>query len=390
MYSKITDSIFYVGVNDADLDLFEGQYIVPNGISYNSYIIMDEKTAVMDTADARKGDVWLANVKEALGGKAPDYLVISHMEPDHSANIARLAAEYPDMQLVGSAQMFKLIEQFYGDDFASRRILKKEGDTLELGSHTLSFIAAPMVHWPEVMMSYEQSEKVLFSADAFGKFGTLDTDEEWDCEARRYYMNIVGKFGVQVQALLKKASALEIGTICPLHGPILTEDLGYYINKYNIWSSYEPEESGVCIVYASAHGNTKRAALKLEQMLNEAGVETESFDLSRDDFAEAVEVAFKFDRLVACSITYDMKIFPCMQSFLYRLSSKNFQKRKVGIIENGSWGPASGKIMRESFEAMKDIEILEPIVTLKSALNAGSEEKLAELAAALQEAAPKE
>ena len=383
MYKKLSDAIIYVGVDDTDIDLFEGQYVVPNGMSYNSYIIMDEKIAVMDTSDARKGDEWLANVREALDGKAPDYLVISHVEPDHSANIARLAAEYPDMQLVGSVQMFRLIGQFYGNDFASRRILKKEGDTLGLGAHTLSFIAAPMVHWPEVMMSYEKSEKVLFAADAFGKFGALCNDEEWLCEARRYYLNIVGKFGPQVQAVLKKAAGLDIQMICPLHGPILTEDLGFYIDKYNVWSSYAPEESGVCIVYASAHGNTRRAALKLEEMLKEKGVETESFDLSRDDFAEALETAFKFDRLVACSITYDTKIFPCMQSFLYRLTSKGFQNRKVGLIENGSWGPMAGKIMRESFEAMKDIEILEPVVTLKSALNADSEAKLAELAQVL-------
>lgn len=383
MYRKLSDSIIYVGIDDTDIDLFEGQYSVPNGISYNSYIIMDEKIAVMDTADVRKGDEWLANVKGALAGKSPDYLVISHMEPDHSANIARLAAEYPGMQLVGSVQMFRLTEQLYGNAFTDRRVLKKEGETLELGAHTLKFIAAPMVHWPEVMMSYEESEKVLFAADAFGKFGALTADEDWTDEARRYYLNIVGKFGTQVQAVLKKATALDIQMICPLHGPVLTENLGFYIDKYNTWSSYEPEESGVCIVYASAHGNTRRAALKLQEMLEEKDVKTESYDLSRDDFAAALASAFRFDKLVTCAITYDMKIFPCMQSFLYRLDSKGFRQRKVGIVENGSWGPASGKIMREAFGEMKDIEILEPVVTLKSALNAESETKLAALSDAL-------
>lgn len=383
MFKNLTDSIIYVGADDTDIDFFEGQYIVPNGISYNSYIIMDEKIAVMDTVDARKGDEWLANVKEVLDGKTPDYLVISHMEPDHSANIFRLLEEYPEMKAVGSAQIFKFAGQFYGEIPAERRVLVKEGAQLALGSHTLNFVAAPMVHWPEVMMSYESSEKVLFSADGFGKFGALCNEEEWDCEARRYYINIVGKYGDQVQNVLKKAAGLEIAMICPLHGPVLTENLGYYINKYDIWSSYRPEDEGVCIVYASAHGNTRKAALKLAGKLEEAGVTVEAFDLSRDDIAEAVENAFRYDRLVIASITYDTGIFPTMANFLYRIKSKGLKNRTVGIIENGSWAPKAAGIIKETLAELENITLLEPVVTIKSALNEDSEAKLDELAAAL-------
>ena len=383
MYKNLTDSIVYVGVDDLDIGLFEGQYIVPNGISYNSYIIMDEKIAVMDTVDARKTDEWLANVEEALAGKTPDYLVVSHMEPDHSANIFTLMEKYPEMKVVGSPQIFKFMGQFYGEVPVPRKVLIKDGAVLELGSHVLNFVAAPMVHWPEVMMSYEQTEKVLFSADGFGKFGALSADEDWDCEARRYYINIVGKYGEQVQNVLKKAAGLDIQMICPLHGPILTENLGYYINKYDIWSSYEPEDEGVCIVYASAHGNTKKAALKLAEKLEAKGVTVEAFDVSREDIAEAVENAFRYDRLVIASITYDTGIFPPMANFLYRIKSKGLKKRKAGIIENGSWAPKAAGIIKETLDQLEDITILEPVVTIKSALNDASESKLDELCDAL-------
>ena len=383
MYKNLTDSIVYVGVDDLDIGLFEGQYIVPNGISYNSYIIMDEKIAVMDTVDARKTDEWLANVEEALGGKTPDYLVVSHMEPDHSSNIFTLLGKYPEMKVVGTPQIFKFMSQFYGEVPVERKVLIKDGAVLELGSHVLNFVAAPMVHWPEVMMSYESSEKVLFSADGFGKFGALSADEDWDCEARRYYINIVGKYGDQVQNVLKKAEGLDIAMICPLHGPVLTEDLGYYINKYDIWSSYEPEDEGVCIVYASAHGNTKEAALKLAGKLEAGGAVVEAFDLSRDDIAEAVENAFRYDRLVIASITYDKGIFPPMANFLYRIKSKGLKKRSVAIIENGTWAPKAAEIIKETTDQLEEITYIEPVVTIRSALNEASEAKLDELAQAL-------
>ena len=384
MYKKLTDSVVYVGVDDTDIDFFEGQYIVPNGISYNSYIIFDEKIAVMDTVDARKQDEWLANVKEALNGKSPDYLVISHMEPDHSSSISLLLEEYPEMKAVASAQAFKMAGQFYGGIIDNeRKVVVKEGATLELGSHVLNFVAAPMVHWPEVMFSYEQSEKILFSADGFGKFGALCNEEEWDCEARRYYINIVGKYGDQVQNVLKKAAGLDIAMICPLHGPILTEDLGHYINLYDIWSSYEPEDEGVCIVYASAHGNTRRAALLLAKKLEEKGLTVEAFDLSRDDVAEAVENAFRYDRLVIASITYDTGIFPPMANFLYRIKSKGLKKRKVAVIENGSWAPKAAAIIKETLDALEDITLVEPVVTIKSALDDASAARLDELAQVL-------
>ena len=386
MVKNITDSIIYVGTDDLDINLFEGQYIVPNGISYNSYIIMDDKIAVMDTVDIRKKDEWLSNVKEALGGRKPDYLVISHMEPDHSSNIKVLMEEYPEMKAVGSVQIFKFASQFYGDIPEERRVVIKEGSKLELGSHVLNFISAPMVHWPEVMFSYEETEKVLFSADGFGKFGALCREEDWTDEARRYYINIVGKYGDQVQSVLKKAAGLDINMICPLHGPVLKENLGFYLDKYNTWSSYEPEEKGVCIAYASAHGNTKKAALLLADKLEAKGVKAECFDLSRGDVSAAVAAAFKYDSLVTCSITYDTRIFPAMENFLFRLKCKGLKRRTAGIIENGSWAPKAGEIMKASLQELEDIKILEPMVTIKSALNEASEAKLSELAEALAKA----
>lgn len=378
---KITDSILYVGVDDKTLDLFESQYVIPNGISYNSYVIMDDKITIMDTVDGRKTEEWLANLKTVLGEKEPAYLVVSHMEPDHAYNIKLLAEMYPNMQVVGNAKTFAMIPQFFDIDLSERMVVVKEGDTLELGTHTLQFFMAPMVHWPEVMVSYEQSEHVLFSADGFGKFGALDVDEPWACEARRYYFNIVGKYGVQVQALLKKATTLDIQTICPLHGPILKEELGYYIEKYDIWSKYDPEDEGVLIAYASIHGNTAKAAKELAAMLKEKGAKKVVIaDLSRDDMAEAVEDAFRYDKLIVACSTYDGGLFPCMEDFLAHLKAKNFQKRKVGLVENGSWAPMAAKYMRAAFEKMKEIEICDTIVTIKSVLKADSRKVLEELA----------
>lgn len=365
---RITDTIRYIGVDDKDLDLFESQYIVPNGVSYNSYVIEDEKIAIMDTVDARKKDEWLANVEQALAGKSADYLVVLHMEPDHAANIKVLAERFPQMKIVGNAKTFQMIGQFFDADYSDRAVVVKEGDTLNLGSHTLQFVMAPMVHWPEVMVAYEQSEKVLFSADAFGKFGTLDTEEDWTCEARRYYFNIVGKYGAQVQALLKKAAALDIRTICPLHGPILRENLEFYIGKYQIWSSYEPEDKGIFVAYASIHGNTARAAEEFAQMLRDMGAPKVAVtDLTRDDMAEAVEDAFRYDRMVVAASTYDGDVFPCMEEFLLHLKAKNYQKRTVGIMENGSWAPQAAKKMRAILEQMKAVEICEPVISIRSA-----------------------
>ena len=365
----ITDSILYVGVDDKTIDLFESQYEVPNGISYNSYVILDEKVALMDTVDARGTEEWLDNLEKALGGRSIDYLVVSHMEPDHAGNIKNLIDRYPEMQIVGNAKTFAMIPQFFDVDITERSVIVKEGDTLSLGKHTLQFFMAPMVHWPEVMVAYEQSEKILFSADGFGKFGALDTDEAWTCEARRYYFNIVGKYGAQVQALLKKAATLDIQMICPLHGPIIKEDLGYYIGKYDIWSKYEPEDEGVFIAYASIHGNTAKAAKKLAEMLSEKGAKRVAIaDLARDDMAEAVEDAFRHDKLVVASSTYDGGLFPCMEDFLSHLKAKNFQKRTVALMENGSWAPMAAKKMREYLEGMKEITICEPVVTIKSAM----------------------
>ncbi len=377
----ITDSILYVGVDDKTLDLFESQYIIPNGVSYNSYVILDEKVTVMDTVDARATERWLLNLDAALAGRDVDYLVVSHMEPDHASNIKNIMDKYPNLKVVGNAKTFAMIPQFFDVDISDRTVVVKEGDTLCLGKHTLQFFMAPMVHWPEVMVAYEQTEKVLFSADGFGKFGALDADEAWTCEARRYYFNIVGKYGAQVQALLKKAATLDIQMICPLHGPILKEDLGYYIGKYDIWSKYEPEDEGVFIAYASIHGNTAKAAKKLAEMLEEKGAKRVAIaDLSRDDMAEAVEDAFRHSKLVVASSTYDGGLFPCMEDFLSHLKAKNYQKRTVAMIENGSWAPMAAKKMREYFEGMKEIEICEPVVTIKSTMKDDTVKVMEELA----------
>ena len=381
----ITDSILYVGVDDRTIDLFESQYVVPNGISYNSYLILDEKVALMDTVDSRATEEWLNNLNKALDGRSVDYLVVSHMEPDHAGNIKNLIDRYPDMKIVGNAKTFAMIPQFFEVDITERSVVVKEGDTLSLGKHTLQFFMAPMVHWPEVMVAYEQSEKILFSADGFGKFGALDTDEAWTCEARRYYFNIVGKYGAQVQALLKKAATLDIQMICPLHGPILKEDLGYYIGKYDIWSKYEPEDEGVFIAFASIHGNTAKAAKKLAEMLEEKGAKRVAIaDLTRDDMAEAVEDAFRHDKLVVASSTYDGGLFPCMEDFLSHLKAKNFQKRTVALMENGSWAPMAAKKMREYLEGMKEITICEPVVTIKSAMKEDTLKVMEELAEKLK------
>lgn len=364
---NFSDSVKYIGADDKDLDLFESQYPIPNGVSYNSYVIIDEKIAVMDTIDARKTDEWLANLERELGGRTPDYLVISHLEPDHAANIKTFTDKYPSAALVGSAKTFAMLPQFFDIDDSVEKIAVKEGDTLSLGSHELTFIMAPMVHWPEVMVEYEKSEKVLFSADAFGKFGALDTDEDWACEARRYYFNIVGKYGGPVQTLLKKAAALDIKTICPLHGPVLTENLGYYIDLYNTWSSYKPETDGVFIACASVYGNTKNAALKLKEILESRGVKVAFSDITRDDMAEAVEDAFKYSKTVLAASSYDGGVFPPMETLLCHLKAKAFQNRKIGIIENGSWAPCAARVMKAAVEGMKNISVCENTVTVKSA-----------------------
>lgn len=379
----VTDSILYVGCDDKDIDLFESQYHVPNGVSYNSYVILDEKIAVMDTTDPRVTEEWLANVEKVLAGKTPDYLVINHMEPDHAGNIQKLAEKYPDMKLVSNAKVFTMLPQFFDFDLTDRTVVVKEGDTLSLGAHTLQFFLAPMVHWPEAMVTYEQSEKVLFSADGFGKFGALDAEEEWADEARRYFINIVGKYGAQVQALLKKAATLDIAIICPLHGPILKENLGYYIGKYLTWSSYEPEEKGIVVACASIHGNTRRAMQKFVEILKEKGETVVFFDLARDDMAEAISCAYCYDRLVVASATYDASLFPCMEDFLYHLKIKNFQNRKAAIVENGTWAPMAGKLMKAYLEGMKNIDLVEPIVTIKSTMNEKNLEELNVLADAL-------
>ncbi|MEE0859551.1 MAG: FprA family A-type flavoprotein [Acutalibacteraceae bacterium] len=377
----VTDSIKYIGANDKTLDLFEGQYIIPNGVSYNSYVIMDEKIAVMDTVDSRATDEWLKNLEKVLGERKPDFLVISHLEPDHASNVQLFAEKYPEAKLVGNAKTFAMMPQFFDFNFTDRAVTVKEGDTLVLGEHILTFVMAPMVHWPEVMVAYESTEKVLFSADGFGKFGALDVDEDWTCEARRYYINIVGKYGAQVQALLKKASKLDIQIICPLHGPILKENLGYYIEKYDIWSSYKAEDEGIFIAYASMHGNTAKAVNELKQLLEEKGtVKVSVADLARDDMAEAIEGAFRYDRLVVAGPTYDGGLFPVVEDFLYHLKLKNYQNRKVAFIENGSWAPLAGKKMKEYFESMKNITLCDTMVTVKSTLNQTSREQLNKLA----------
>lgn len=365
----ISDSIKYIGVDDTTLDLFESQYIVPNGVSYNSYIILDEKVAVMDTVDARKTDEWFSNLTNTLNGRTVDYIVISHLEPDHAANIQMLAEKYPQAKLVLSAKAKAMLPQFFDIvDLDSRCMAVAEGEELSLGSHTLKFFMAPMVHWPEVMVEYETTEKVLFSADGFGKFGALSADEDWACEARRYYFNIVGKYGAPVQALLKKAATLDIQTICPLHGPILKEDLGYYIGKYMTWSSYEPEDEGVLVACASIHGNTKKAAEKMVEILKEKGIKVAFTDLTRDDMAEAIEDAFRYSKLVIAAASYDGGVFPPMEDFLNRLGHKAYQKRKVGIIENGSWAPVAAKSMKAILDTMKDLTVCDTVVSIKSTM----------------------
>lgn len=381
----ITTDIKYIGVDDLDLDLFESQYIVPNGISYNSYLIEDEKLTVMDTVDLRKSDDWWHNLEEALNGRTPSYLVVQHMEPDHAGNIARALEKYPNMVIVASDRAIKMLPQFFeGVDFEGKTLAVKEGDTLCLGKHTLQFIMAPMVHWPEVMVTYDQTDKVLFSADAFGKFGALAHDEEWACEARRYYFNICGKYGAQVQALLKKVAALPVEIICPLHGPVLSEDLGYYIGLYDTWSKYEVETDGVFIAFASIHGGTAEAARKLADILREKGAKKVSVaDLSRDDMAEAVEDAFRMGRLVVAAASYDASVFPPMYDFLHHLQLKGYQKRCVGVVENGSWAPCAGRIMIGMLEQMKDIEIVQPMVTIRSRMKQADIPALEALAEAM-------
>lgn len=377
----VTEKIINIGVNDSELTLFEGQYAVKHGMAYNSYVILDEKTAVMDTVDGHVTDDWLSGLEQALNGRTLDYLVIQHMEPDHSGSIQDLADRFPDMKIVSSAPAFNMMKQFFEMDLESRMVVIKEGDTLELGEHTLQFYTAPMVHWPEVIVTYEKSEKVVFSADGFGKFGTRDAAEDWTCEARRYYINICGKYGVQVQALLKKLSTLDVSVICPLHGPVLTENLAYYIGKYDIWSRYEPEDRGIFIAYASVYGHTKEAALKLKEMLETRSREKVTIcDLCRDDPHEAIEDAFRYDRMVLAAISYDAGVFPAMDDFLRHLKEKNFQKRTVAIIENGSWGPTAGKAMKALLGEMKDITVIEPMITIKSAVKPETMEKLGELA----------
>lgn len=381
MNINISDAIKYIGVDDKDIDLFESQYIVPNGISYNSYVILDEKICVLDTVDKRKTDEWVANLENVLDGKTPDYLIINHLEPDHASNIQLLADKYPDMKLVGNAKTFNMLPQFFDIDLTDRTVTVKEGDSLNLGEHTLSFYMAPMVHWPEVMVTYESKEKVLFSADGFGKFGALDTDEDWACEARRYYFNICGKYGVQVQALLKKAAKLDIEKICPLHGPVLTENLGYYINLYDIWSKYEPEVDGIFIAYCSIHGNTEKAALKLYDILKEKTDKKIAIsDLSRSDMAENVEDAFKYSTLVVAAPSYDGGVFPVMNDFLHHLKIKGYKNRKVAMIENGSWAPCAIKSMQPYFDEMKGMEISDAKVTIRSTMTAENEVQLAALA----------
>lgn len=368
MTMEISSAIKYIGVDDLDIDLFESQYVVPEGMAYNSYVILDEKIAIMDTADGRKAVEWWGNLEQVLSGRTPDYLVVQHLEPDHSALIAEVMEKYPSVKLIATAAAVKMLPQFFSQvDFNERVIAVKEGDTLSLGSHTLQFFVAPMVHWPEVMVSYEQSEKVLFSADAFGKFGAICNDGPWDCEARRYYINICGKYGAQVQALLKKAATLDIKTICPLHGPVLTENLGHYIGLYDTWSKYEPETEGVLVAYASIHGGTAVAANRLADILREKGApKVVVTDLSRCDMAEAVEDAFRYSHMVVCAASYDADVFPPMHDFLHHLKLKNYQKRKVAIVENGSWAPTAGRVMRAMLEGMKNIAIVEPMVTIRS------------------------
>lgn len=384
---NISDKIKYIGVDDTTLDLFESQYAVPEGVSYNSYVILDDKTAIMDTVDKRGMKDWENNLLNALDGRNADYVIIQHMEPDHAGSLARLIELFPEITVVGNAKTFVMINQFFENINIKNSLTVKEGDTLNLGSHTLTFVMAPMVHWPEVMVTYESSEKVLFSADGFGKFGALSLTEnaDWACEARRYYFNIVGKYGAPVQTLLKKASALDIKTICPLHGPVLSDNLGYYLDLYNTWSSYQPESKGVFIAYASIHGNTAYAAEQFAEMLRNKGVDNVVItDLSRCDIAEAVEDAFRYDRMVLAAASYDAGVFPIMQDFLHHLQAKAFQNRTAGLIENGSWAPTAAKTMRNILETMKNITIVEPVVTIKSVLKETDIPALEQLADAIK------
>ncbi len=381
---KVTNAIINVGVNDYEATLFESQYILEAGMAYNSYVILDDKVAVMDTVDSAVTEEWMKNLNDALAGRSVDYVVVQHMEPDHSGSLLKLIEKFPEMKIVGNAKTFSMMGQFFDIDIEDKKIVVAEGDTLELGSRTLTFMMAPMVHWPEVMVTYESLEKVLFSADAFGKFGTRDADEDWACEARRYYFNIVGKYGVQVQMLLKKAATLDIQIICPLHGPVLSENLEYYIDKYNTWSSYEPEDKGIFIAHASIHGNTAKAAEKLKEILEEAGAEKVAIaDLCREDMHESVEDAFRYDRLVLAASSYDAEVFPPMAEFLHHLKAKNYQKRTVAIMENGSWAPTAARVMKTQLEGMKNIDIIEPVITIKSTMKPDNVEQMKELAKVL-------
>ncbi|MDO4167959.1 MAG: FprA family A-type flavoprotein [Eubacteriales bacterium] len=378
---KITNDIKYVGVNDHQVDLFEGQYIVPNGMAYNSYVIMDDQIAVMDTVDINFKEEWLANIADVLGDRKPDYLVVQHMEPDHSANIKNFLKVYPDVTVVGNAKTFTMMDQFFGPDESMKKLVVADRDTLELGKHILTFVFAPMVHWPEVMVTYDSTDKVLFSADGFGKFGALDVEEDWDCEARRYYIGIVGKYGVQVQKLLKEAAALDIEIICPLHGPILTENLGHYIGKYDIWSSYQPENEGVMIAYSSVYGNTKKAVELLAAKLEEKGCpKVVVADLAREDMAECVEDAFRYDKLVLASITYNGDVFPHMKTFIQHLTERNYQNRTVAFLENGSWAPTAKRVMAGMLEKSKNITYADTTVTIKSAVDEGAAASIEALA----------
>lgn len=388
MKVTVTDSIRYIGADDKDIDLFESQYVVPEGVSYNSYVILDEKIAVMDTVDKRKTGEWLDNLKNELAGKKPDYLVVLHVEPDHAGSVKAAVDEYPEMTVVGNTKTFTYLSQFFGEDVIKNKMEVKEGDSLSLGSHSLTFVMAPMVHWPEVMVAYESSEKVLFSADGFGKFGALEFEtEDWACEARRYYFNIVGKYGAQVQALLKKAAGLDISIICPLHGPVLKDNLSYYLGLYDTWSSYKPENKGVLVAYASIHGNTGEAAKKFGQMLTDMGEEKVVVsDLSREDMAEVIEDAFRYDRMVVAAASYDAGVFPVMQDFLNHLLAKAYQNRTVGIIENGTWAPSAGRTMKAMLEGMKNVTILDKMVSIKSTLKESDMGAMEELAKAVVEA----
>lgn len=378
---KITNDILYVGVNDHDVDLFEGQYFVPNGMSYNSYVVLDDKITVFDSVDAHFGSEWLANVKAALNGKTPDYFVVQHMEPDHSANVAEFMRTYPSATIVSSQKAFAMMQNYFGEAYETRRIVVGDGSTLATGKHEFTFVTAPMVHWPEVIMTYDETDKVLFSADAFGKFGALDiTDEDWACEARRYYFGIVGKYGVQVQNLFKKLQGLDIKIICALHGPVLTDNLGYYLNLYNVWSSYSAETDGVFIAYASVYGHTEKAAKLLAQKLEEKGVKVAISDLARSDWAENVEDAFRFSKLVLASPTYNGDVFPAMREFILNLTERSYQSRKIALIENGSWAPMAAKVMKGMFDGSKNIEFVEPTVKILSAMTAQNEQEITALA----------